>query len=91
MTRPRSRGAQLALDRPVEDLLRMAEGRPVRVPLRERWRRVVCAIFGHQTVIDRWVPARLGSSWEHHVGCLRCDRLVTLPGNWTIMPGDIEL
>jgi hypothetical protein len=68
---------------PVEDLLRLAEGKPVKESLGVRLRRLWCSIVGHDLVIDRW-HAKGDINWfennryEIHMGCRRCPHVQVL-------------
>lgn len=68
---------------PIEDLLRLAEGKPVKESWRVRLRRAWCALVGHDLVIDRWHPADSFTwfsekNYEIHLGCRRCPHVQVL-------------
>ena len=68
---------------PVEDLMRLAEGKPVKESWRVRLRRFWCSIVGHDLVIDRWHRAGdmhwfTGNRYEIHMGCRRCPHVQVL-------------
>ena len=67
---------------PVEDLLRMAKGKPRKVPLNERWRNLVCFIKGHDLATDRWHSEDGGwflrGDYELHLACRRCRFVLVL-------------
>lgn len=65
------------------DLLRLAEGRPAKRTLKERYHALLCKLFGHHLVTDRWHRVDDGNwyaekNYEIHIGCTRCRFVLVL-------------
>lgn len=68
---------------PVEDLLRLAAGKPAKESWQVKLRRAWCALVGHDLVIDRWhakgdIAWFTNNRYEIHMGCRRCPFMLTL-------------
>lgn len=55
---------------------------PYRVVIEEFLRKARCGIFGHQMVKQKWhrKDDHGEGPWEWHIGCLRCSKFRTEPG-----------